>query len=109
MASFRYHINLAQIKKLGLLCSTHFATIEHIVCPSPASGRTDPMVGDFFFFLFFNLFTYLHILFYYRLNKIGKNPKKVTQKSEHIKDGPESTINSVVTALAIEASKADAR
>lgn len=74
--------------------------------------RSNPAIGIFILsFLFFNLFMYFISLkkIRCRLNKIGKNPKKVTQKSEHIKDGPESTINSVVTALAIEASKADAR
>lgn len=53
---------------------------------------------------------YLHCFFFIhantrRLNKIGKNPNIMSQKEEHLINDPESTINSVVNALAIEASK----
>lgn len=40
-----------------------------------------------------------------RLNKIGKNPNIMSQKDEHISEPESNTINSVVNALAIEASK----
>lgn len=43
-----------------------------------------------------------------RLNKIGKNPNIMAHKEEqhlHDIDDPELTINSVVNALALEASK----
>ena len=52
----------------------------------------------FFFFIYINVF-------FCRLNKIGKNPNIMSQKDEHNINDPESTINSVVNALAIEASK----
>lgn len=42
---------------------------------------------------------------FFRLNKIGKNPNIMSQKDEHISEPESNTINSVVNALAIEASK----
>lgn len=43
----------------------------------------------------------------FRLNKIGKNPNIMSQKDEHehISEPESNQINSVVNALAIEASK----
>lgn len=55
--------------------------------------------------MFVTLNRRLNIYCIFRLNKIGKNPNIMSQKDEHISEPESNQINSVVNALAIEASK----